>query len=174
MPRLRRRRNWGCSISRMLQWILWMCSQRICPIRFVPTLLARVRSAATSIAILFTPRGPLSSNKRLFLAIANHFNKRDIGWFNKYHFMKMSKITNEAKKLLGNTKGPNSKMAWLIWLTDSDVMNHWISKDLCNCVFYVLDWQTWIRLCRQNWFDQFGQIRSFHLSKFLVINYIVP
>jgi hypothetical protein len=43
------------------------------------------------------------------LAIASHFSTKDIGWFNKYHFMKMPK--NEVKKLLGNVKGISSKTA---------------------------------------------------------------
>jgi hypothetical protein len=57
------------------------------------------------------PKKPSELKQETILAIANHFNKRDIGWFNKYHFMKMPNITNEVKKLLGNAKGPNSKMA---------------------------------------------------------------
>jgi hypothetical protein len=57
------------------------------------------------------PKRPSELKRETILAITNHFNKRDIGWFNKYHFMKMPNITNEVKKLLGNAKGPNSKMA---------------------------------------------------------------
>jgi hypothetical protein len=57
------------------------------------------------------PRRPSELKQETILAITNHFNKRDIGWINKYHFMKMNNITNEAKKPLGNTIGPNSKMA---------------------------------------------------------------
>jgi hypothetical protein len=43
------------------------------------------------------------------LAIASHFTAKDIGWFNKYHFMKMP--DEEVKKLLGNSKGISSKTA---------------------------------------------------------------
>jgi hypothetical protein len=45
------------------------------------------------------------------ILIANHFIKKDLGWFNKYHFMRMPNITDGLKKLLGNTKGPTSKTA---------------------------------------------------------------
>jgi hypothetical protein len=55
------------------------------------------------------PRRPSELKRETILAIANHFTKRDIGWFNEYHFMKMPNITDKIKKLLGNTKGPNSK-----------------------------------------------------------------
>jgi hypothetical protein len=57
------------------------------------------------------PRRPSKLKCETILAIANHFTKRDIGWFNKYHFMKMPNITDKVKKLLGNTKGSNSKTA---------------------------------------------------------------
>jgi hypothetical protein len=40
--------------------------------------------------------------------IANHFIKKDVGWFNEYHFMRMPNITEGIKKLFGNTKGPIS------------------------------------------------------------------
>jgi hypothetical protein len=43
------------------------------------------------------------------LAIAAHFVAKDIGWFNKYHFMKMP--DEEVKNLLGNVKGISSKTA---------------------------------------------------------------
>ena len=41
------------------------------------------------------------------LAIASHFSTKDIGWFDKYHFMKMP--GEGVKKLLGNSKGISSK-----------------------------------------------------------------
>jgi hypothetical protein len=44
---------------------------------------------------------------KTILAIASHFIKKDVGWFNKYHFMRMPNITDGVRKLLGNTKGPN-------------------------------------------------------------------
>jgi hypothetical protein len=43
------------------------------------------------------------------LAIPAHFVAKDIGWFNKYHFMKVP--DEEVKKLLGNVKGISSKAA---------------------------------------------------------------
>jgi hypothetical protein len=45
------------------------------------------------------------------ILIANHFFKKEAGWFNEYHFMRMPNITDGVKKLLGNTKGPTSKTA---------------------------------------------------------------
>jgi hypothetical protein len=49
--------------------------------------------------------------RETILAIAGHCDKKDIGWFNEYHFMKMPDMTAQVKKLLGNTKGVTSKMA---------------------------------------------------------------
>jgi hypothetical protein len=61
------------------------------------------------------PRKSLELNRKTtIIAIANHFIKKDMGWFNKYHFMRMPNITDGVKKLLGNTKGPTSKTAQLV------------------------------------------------------------
>ncbi len=57
------------------------------------------------------PRKALQLKRETIIAIANHFIKKDVGWLNKYHFMRMSNITDDVKKLLGNTKGSTSKMA---------------------------------------------------------------
>jgi hypothetical protein len=57
---------------------------------------------------MLTP-GRLQS--KTIILIANYFIKKDVGWFNEYHFMRMPNITDGVKKLLGNTKGPTSKMA---------------------------------------------------------------
>ncbi len=57
------------------------------------------------------PRKALELKRKSIILIANHFIKKDVGWFNKYHFMRMPNITNGVKKLLGSTKGPTSKMA---------------------------------------------------------------
>ncbi len=57
------------------------------------------------------PRKALELKHKTIIAIANHFMKKDVGWFNKYHFMRMPNITDGVKKLLGNTKGPTSKTA---------------------------------------------------------------
>jgi hypothetical protein len=56
-------------------------------------------------------RKPSELKRETIITIANHFNKTKIGWFNKYHFMKMPDITDGVKKLLGNTRGISSKMA---------------------------------------------------------------
>ncbi len=48
------------------------------------------------------PRKLSELKRETIIAIADHFNKTNIGWFNEYHFMKMPNITNGVKKLLGN------------------------------------------------------------------------
>jgi hypothetical protein len=57
------------------------------------------------------PKRPSELKCETILAIANHFTKMDISWFNEYHFMKMPIITDKIKKLAGNTKGPKRKRA---------------------------------------------------------------
>ncbi len=57
------------------------------------------------------PRKALELKRKTIILIANHFIKKAVGWFNEYHFMRMPNITDGVKKLLGNTKGPTSKMA---------------------------------------------------------------
>ncbi len=57
------------------------------------------------------PRKASELKRKTITLTANHFIKRDVGWFNEYHFMRMPNITDGVKKLLGNTKGPTSKMA---------------------------------------------------------------
>jgi hypothetical protein len=57
------------------------------------------------------PRKASELKRETILAIASHFDKKDIGWFNEYHFMKMPEMTAGVKRLLGNTKGVISKTA---------------------------------------------------------------
>jgi hypothetical protein len=57
------------------------------------------------------PRKLSELKRETIIAIANHVNKNKIGWFNKYHFMRMPNIANGIKKLLGNTKSIFSKTA---------------------------------------------------------------
>ncbi len=57
------------------------------------------------------PRKASELKRKTIILIANHFIKKDVGWFNKYNFMRMPNITEGVKKLLGNTKGPTSKTA---------------------------------------------------------------
>jgi hypothetical protein len=57
------------------------------------------------------PRKPSELKRETIIVIADHFNKNNIGWFNEYHFMKMSDITDGVKKLLGNTRGISSETA---------------------------------------------------------------
>jgi hypothetical protein len=57
------------------------------------------------------PRKASELKRKTIILIANHFIKKDVGWFNEYHFMRMPNITDGVKKLLRNTKGPTSKTA---------------------------------------------------------------
>jgi hypothetical protein len=57
------------------------------------------------------PRKASKLKCKTIILIANHFIKKDVGWFNEYHFMRVPNITDGVKKLLGNTKGPTSKTA---------------------------------------------------------------
>jgi hypothetical protein len=49
-------------------------------------------------------RKSLELKHKTIILIANHFIRKDVGWFNKYHFMRMPNITDGVKKLLGNTR----------------------------------------------------------------------
>jgi hypothetical protein len=57
------------------------------------------------------PRKASELKHKMIIMIANHFTKKDVGWFIEYHFMRMPNITDGVKMLLGNTKGPTSKTA---------------------------------------------------------------
>ncbi len=57
------------------------------------------------------PRKAFELKCEMIIVIVNHFIKKDVGWFNEYHFMRMPNITDGVQKLLGNTKGPTSKTA---------------------------------------------------------------
>jgi hypothetical protein len=57
------------------------------------------------------PRKALELKCKTIILIANHFMKKDVGWFNEYHFMRMPNITDGVKKLLGNAKSTTSKTA---------------------------------------------------------------
>ncbi len=71
---------------------------------------------------------------KMIIMITNHFIKKDVGWFNNYHFIRMPNITDGVKKLLGNTKGPTRKMAWLDWFYIAMWKIHWITKPLLDCI----------------------------------------
>jgi hypothetical protein len=57
------------------------------------------------------PRKASEFKGKMSITITNHFIKKDVAWFNEYHFKRMPNITDGVKKLLDNTKGPTSKMA---------------------------------------------------------------
>jgi hypothetical protein len=57
------------------------------------------------------PRKASELKRKMIIIIANHFIKKDVGWLNKNHLMRMPNITDGVRKLLGNTKDPTSKAA---------------------------------------------------------------
>jgi hypothetical protein len=65
------------------------------------------------------PRKALELKRETIIAITNHFIKKDMGWLNKFHFMRMPNTTDGVKKLLGNTKGLTSKTNIARWLPRS-------------------------------------------------------
>ncbi len=80
------------------------------------------------------PRKALELKRETIIVIVNHFIKNDVGWFNKYHFMRMPNITDGVKNLFGNTKG--LPVRWL-GLSDSCIVTwqiHWITKTLLDCI----------------------------------------
>ncbi len=56
------------------------------------------------------PGKALELKCKTIIFIANHFIKKDVGWFKEYHFTRMPN-TEGVTKLLGNTKGPTCKSA---------------------------------------------------------------
>jgi hypothetical protein len=82
------------------------------PKSFALISLVREKSISTINCDFAHPRKALElKHNETIISIANHLIKKDVGWFNEYHFMRMPNITDGVKKLLGNTKGPTSKMA---------------------------------------------------------------
>ncbi len=80
------------------------------------------------------PRKALELKRKMIILMANHFIKKDVGWLNEFHFMRMPNITEGVKKLPGNKKGLTSKMAWLVWILYCNVTIHWITKILLDCI----------------------------------------
>ncbi len=78
---------------------------------FALASLVKERSVTMPLVTLLILRGLQSSRRRLFWQLPVIIAKRDTGWFNEFHFMKMPNITDKVKKLLVNTKGHKSKMA---------------------------------------------------------------
>jgi hypothetical protein len=100
--------------------MFYLCKLSINPLDFFP------KDVPEKLCVNFTCKGKKCNNtncdfahprkaselkRETIMLIANHFIKKDMGWFNKYHFMRMPNITDGVKKLLGNTKGPTSTMA---------------------------------------------------------------
>jgi hypothetical protein len=46
------------------------------------------------------PRKASELKRKMIITIANHFIKKDMVWFNKYHFMRMLNITDGVKSFL--------------------------------------------------------------------------
>ncbi len=80
------------------------------------------------------PRKPSELKHETIIAIADHFNKTNIGWFNEYHFMKMPDITDGVKKLLGNTRGIPVRRLDLLFLHTALCRSCWNSKTLFDHV----------------------------------------
>jgi hypothetical protein len=56
------------------------------------------------------PRKVSDMKKETVNAIGNHFLKKNVGWFNKWHFLKaMKELPAKYKKLMGGKDGPSSK-----------------------------------------------------------------
>ena len=56
------------------------------------------------------PRKVNDLKKDTILAIAMHFQEKKVGWFNKWHFLKvMDDLPEHAKNLLGGKDDPSSK-----------------------------------------------------------------
>ena len=89
-------------------------SQRICPKNLCSNFTCKGKECNSTNCDFACPRKALDLKCKKIIGIANHFTKKDMGWFNEYHFMRMPNITDGVKKLLGNTKGPTSKMACLV------------------------------------------------------------
>jgi hypothetical protein len=54
------------------------------------------------------PRKVNNLKKETIGAIAKHFHEKKIGWFNKWHFLKvMSNLPEHIKKLMGGKDGPS-------------------------------------------------------------------
>ncbi len=56
------------------------------------------------------PRKVGDLKKETVNAIGKHFHKKRVGWFNKWHFLKvMSKLPKKFKQLMGGKDGCSSK-----------------------------------------------------------------
>ncbi len=112
--------------------------------------------------------GHPSSNARPFWQSPIISPKRDIGWPNEYHFMKMPNITDEIKKLLGNTKGPNSKTAWSICCLIPMRQIHRLQNLSSNCIYMLLISRHGSGIATENGLTSSGKCILFEQ------NYIVP
>ncbi len=56
------------------------------------------------------PRKVSNMKKETVNTIGDHFLEKNVGWFNKWHFLKaMNKLPAKYKKLMGGKDGPSSK-----------------------------------------------------------------
>jgi hypothetical protein len=81
------------------------------PKKLCPNFTCKGKECTNTNCNFSHPRKALELKRKTIILIANHFIKKDVGWFNEYHFMRMPNIAEGVKKLLGNTKGPTSKTA---------------------------------------------------------------
>ncbi len=81
------------------------------PEKICTNLTCKNKECSNASCNFIHPRKPSKLKHETIIAIADHFNKTNIGWFNEYHFMKMPNITDGVKKLLGNIRGISIKTA---------------------------------------------------------------
>jgi hypothetical protein len=81
------------------------------PEKLCPNFTCKGKECTNTNCAFAHPRKALKLKGETIILIVNHFIKKDVGWFNEYHFMRMPNITDGVKKHIGNTKGPTSKTA---------------------------------------------------------------
>ncbi len=84
---------------------------KIMPEKICTNFTGKGKECSNASCDFIHPRKPSKLKCKTIIAIADHLNKTNIGWFNEYHFMKMPNIMDSVKKLLGNTRGISSKTA---------------------------------------------------------------
>ncbi len=91
------------------------------------------------------PRKALELKCEMIILIANQFIKKYVGWFNKYHFMRMPNITEGAVGLLPNLETAQQERSVLI-LADQKLLGR---KEKEVCVVGRLDmYRTYVLLYR--------------------------
>ncbi len=71
---------------------------------------------------------------KTIISIVNHFIKKDMGWFNKYHFMRMPNITDWVKSFLVTPRILPVRRLDLSYSHITTWQIHWITKTLFDCI----------------------------------------